>query len=522
MAITRTTYRDYQERLTPVEAERNRRATRRRYLLGAIVLLLAIYLAYRYAPNRPVTYANIEEHFKYGSIGSDIENGLPLRIIKVLPRMFPEYLPSGAPRDYTAFGFIQEPGREMPVGFSTRRRIVDLVGLNCSACHVGVVRASERDAPKRYLAMPSNTVDVLGFFQFLFKCAGDKRFTPEKVLAEMDKDGRLFPLERLINKRAVSELRTGLLVRQAQLSGFLSAPGHPGFGPGRVDTFNPYKVNQFAEHYRGGVPNEECFGTVDFPSIWNQKIRHGMQLHWDGNNTSVRERNLSAAFGAGATRENVDLQSIARIEGWMDALPPPKYPFPIDQALARRGEAIYDRHCFDCHGVRQEGGKTEIGKYVGRVDPIGQIRTDPYRLNSYTEKLRNLQLEYGKGYPWQFKNFRKTDGYANAPLDGIWARAPYLHNGSVPTLWDLLLPEAKRSSRLLSSGGKPFFYIGHGVYDPKNVGFRTDVKEIGGRPSYVLDVTAISNSNKGHTGKEYGTELPDADKWALIEYMKTL
>ena len=66
--------------------------------------------------------------------------------------------------------------------------------------------------------------------------------------------------------------------------------------------------------------------------------------------------------------------------------------------------------------------------------------------------------------PFKFDAYRKTNGYSNTPLDGVWARAPYLHNGSVPTLWDLLEPVEKRPAE---------FYTGYDVYDPKNVGFVT-------------------------------------------------
>ena len=478
-------------------------------LLAVVFLLLLVFLLYRYPSNRPVTYDGAEEHFKYGSIGSDIEGGLPLRVLQVLPRMFPEYLPPGQAKDYTAFGFIQEPGKPMPIGFSMRRRYIDMTGINCAACHVGVVRETAESTPQIYLGMPSNTVDLQAFFYFLFRSAADKRFTPDNVIAEMEKDGPVLGPDRLLYQLAVISLKGGLLARQVQLERFLT-PDHPDFGPGRVDTFNPYKTNQFAEHYPPGLlPEEERIGTVDLPSIWNQKIREGMNLHWDGNNTSVTERNLSASFGAGATCQGVDTDSLARIRAWIDELAPPRYPFAItsDQQQVARGKAVYDQYCAQCH----EPG----GPLTGQVDPIQQVATDEHRLNSYTEKLASLQNGYCKGYPFEFKNFKKTNGYANAPLDGIWARAPYLHNGSVPTLWDLLTPAEQRNN------GQDWFYIGHGVYDTENVGFRTDVGEVDGRPSFRLVLSEPGNSNKGHTGARYGTDLPDADKRALIEYLKT-
>jgi cytochrome c5 len=475
-----------------------------------ILAVLAVALCQRYTSNRPVTYEDILEHFKYGSIGSDIENGLPVRIIQVLPRMFPEHLPAGAPKDYTAFGFLQEPGRPLPIGFSMRRRFIDLTGLNCAICHVGQVRTSANDQPRVILGMPANTVDLLAFFEFLIACAADNRFTADNIIAEMEKDGGLFFFDRLIYRLAVPQLQAGILKIKLQFDAFMF-PVHPKFGPGRVDTFNPYKVNQFSKYYlRGAISDNERIGTADFPSIWNQGPRQGLNLHWDGNNSSVRERNFSAAFGAGATRENVDAAAIDRIIVWLQDLKAPAYPFKItsDKNVLARGEAIYKQRCQACHDFG--------GNLIGKVDPIESIGTDRHRLDSYTEKLAKIQLDYGKGYAWEFKNFRKTNGYANAPLDGIWARAPYLHNGSVPTLWDLLTPENERN------GGRDVFYRGHGVFDPERVGIRTDVEQAGGRRSFRFNVTEPGNSNKGHSGARYGTNLSDDDKRALIEYMKTL
>ena len=101
---------------------------------------------------------------------------------------------------------------------------------------------------------------------------------------------------------------------------------------------------------------------------------------------------------------------------------------------------------------------------------------------------------------FRFTHFRKTNGYANQPLDGIWARAPYLHNGSVPTLRDLLDEPAKRPG---------IFY---------RVGFVSEVPEENGRRFFRYDVSVPGNGNGGHT---YGTALPDDDKRAVVEYLKT-
>ncbi|MCA1994002.1 MAG: cytochrome c, partial [Coleofasciculus sp. S288] len=235
---------------------------------------------------------------------------------------------------------------------------------------------------------------------------------------------------------------------------------------------------------------------------WNQQPREGLQLHWDGDNTSVHERNLSAALGAGVTPTTVDLERIKRIEDWLWELPPPPYPYEIEEGKAAVGKRIYENNCASCHAFG--------GEKVGKVTPIQEIGTDPHRLDSYTYDLLGNQNTLFAGYPWRFKHFRKTNGYANMPLDGIWLRSPYLHNGSVPTLRDLLNVPTERPQA---------FYRGYDVFDRNKVGFVSDVAEEGNKHYFKYDTTIPGNSNNGHL---YGTELAPDEKDALVEYLKTL
>ena len=129
------------------------------------------------------------------------------------------------------------------------------------------------------------------------------------------------------------------------------------------------------------------------------------------------------------------------------------------------------------------------------------------------KRLAAVEKEDGS---YRYKHYRKTYGYANMPLDGVWLRAPYLHNGSVPTLRDLLESSGPSGKR------PPTFYRGNDLYDPKNVGFvSTEPKDANGRTYFLYDTTIPGNGNKGHEGLRYGTELPPEQKEALIEYLKT-
>jgi processive rubber oxygenase RoxA-like protein len=102
-----------------------------------------------------------------------------------------------------------------------------------------------------------------------------------------------------------------------------------------------------------------------------------------------------------------------------------------------------------------------------------------------------------------------TPRYKARPLNGIWATAPYLHNGSVPTLRDLL---NSRESR------PPTFYVGSRELDPKKVGLVQD--KVPG--AFLFDTSMQGNWNNGHEGPAYGTQLSDKEKDALVEFLKTL
>ena len=229
-------------------------------------------------------------------------------------------------------------------------------------------------------------------------------------------------------------------------------------------------------------------GTADLPSLWNQRVRRGLWLHWDGNNDSVEERNKSAAIGAGATPESLDVAALKRIEDWILDLKPPAFPAaaPATGAASNAGGRSTRRRARSCHDV----GSAKVGQVV----EIGEIKTDPERLHSFTPELATKMNTIGSGYPWRFTHFRKTNGYSNMPLDGIWLRAPYLHNGSVPTLRALMFPEERPA----------VFYRGYNVYDWDSVGFVATGPEAE-RDGVKFDTSQRGNGNGGHI---YGADLP--------------
>jgi mono/diheme cytochrome c family protein len=489
---------------------------RRRFfiLVGAIVLLPLLLLGYtwaRFGGDSPVIYEAAEEHFKYGSTGGERESGFPYWIFQALPQVCEHRLPGG----YRSLGLIYEDGKDLPIGMSQRRYTgIDRTFLNCAVCHTSTVRESPQAKPRIVLGMPANTFDVMGFERFFFECAADAKFSADYIIPEVRrlqqiKGEDLDLLERyLIYPLAIGIMRDRLLMLRGRFD-FVLKQAEQGYvwGPGRVDTFNSAKV--IFNFPMEKLDPKELLGASDFPSIWNQRHKRGMQLHWDGNNTVVEERNKSAAFGTGTTPPTIDLKAIGRVEEWMEHVKQPPYPFPVDASLAARGAGVYKALCASCHGA---SGSDFSGEKVGKVTPIEDVNSDRRRLDSYTYELAVNQSTLYAGYPHRFQNFRKTFGYANMPLDGLWLRAPYLHNGSVPTLRDLLEPAAKRPKT---------FYRGYDVFDTKNVGFVSTVPEENGRKFFRYDTALEGNSNAGHEGREYGTDLPPEDKAALLEYLKT-
>jgi mono/diheme cytochrome c family protein len=462
--------------------------------LAALVCLLAVRV-FAGGQTPSGAFADIADHFKYGSVGTEERAGIPYWIWRVLPIVFADKLPNRPGTGYEKLGFIQDPAPHgRPIGTSFKPGSVGLVGLNCATCHAGTIRAAPGEARRIVLGMPANRMDLQGYARFLTACASDPRFTASTLIEAIEKETPEFGwFESLIYRFvAIPRTRRGILDRATENAWFDVRPPQ---GPGRVDTFNPYKVLLKLD-----LQNDRTVGTVDLPSLWNQRIRRELWLHWDGNNNSVEERNKSAAIGAGATPDSLDLAAMARIEAWIMDLQPPAYPVErIDAAKAAQGAIIYQQECAGCHEVG--------GARTGQVTPLTDVGTDRERVDSFTPALATGMNTIGEGKPWKFSHFRKTAGYANMPLDGIWLRAPYLHNGSVPTLRALLFPETRPAE----------FYRAYDVYDWTDVGFVSSGTDAA-REGALFSTLERGNSNAGHL---YGTSLDRASRDALLEYLKT-
>ena len=461
--------------------------------LAGTALLLAL-LAGACGGNR---YGDIVNEFKYGSIGTEGSVGIPYWLWIVLPEVFPDKLPNRPGTGYQKLGFVYESQQQdLPIGASKGGGSVSRVGLNCATCHVGTYREGAGAPAKIVLGMPAHQMDLQAYARFLSAIAKDPRFDADTLIPAMRKHRGFGFVDSVVYRLfAIRRTKQGILERDPRIAWFDKRPPQ---GPGRVDTFNPYKA-MFAEQTH--FATDTTVGTADLPSLWNQRMRQGLWLHWDGNNNSVDERNKSAAIGAGATPDSIDLDALGRIADWILDLKPP--PFPTDRinaALASAGRPIYQQQCAACHDIGQPR--------VGQVTNIAEVGTDPERLQSFTPELATQMNTIGTGHPWRFSHFRKTNGYAGMPLDGIWLRAPYLHNGSVPTLRALLLLDERPAK----------FYRAYDVYDWRAVGFVATGPEAE-KQGVLFDTSVRGNGNGGHT---YGQDLTVQDREALLEYLKTL
>jgi mono/diheme cytochrome c family protein len=470
-------------------------------VLIAAAALLAIIAWYKLFREVPVEYTSDEDHFKYGSIGAEDQAGIPLYIWKALPRVCPDLVPG--PGGYAAFGMVYEAGHDFPIGFSVKTIGFPRIAINCAFCHTGTVRDRDEAPARVVLAGDAHQLDSQAYLQFLFRCAGDPRFSADRIIDEIQRDGApLSVLDRLLYRYLIiPQTKTALLAQRDQ---YAWTEGRPRWGRGRIEPFNPVKFNMLK------LPVDQTIGMSDFLPLWKLTSTPGWNYHWDGLNQDLGEVVKSSALGDGATTESIALDNLDRLQRWFAHQAPPPFPGPIDPALAAEGKRVFEAAgCAECHAP---GGRRF--RAVIPVDEPG-LGTDRHRVDMWTVQARDAYMKYADGTPWAFHHFQKTNGYVAVPLDGIWLRAPYLHNGSVPTLYHLLNPDER----------VPRFFRGHDVVDTKRVGFVFQPSEDKAQAEQFLqrttemDTTLPGNGNQGHT---YGANLKPEDKAALIEYMKTL
>ena len=436
--------------------------------------------------------------FKYGSIGAERDAGIPYWIFYVLPRMFPEKLPG--PGGYAAFGVVWEEGQELPVGFSKKVVGFPRVANNCASCHTTSYRMQADAAPVFVPTGPNHTLNLWAFFRFLVDCAKDPRFNADNLMTEINLVTDLSFIDRLLYRFAIIPITRKRLLEREQQFAWLYREDFPPWGRGRDDAMN------LTKYFMIRWPMDDSFGPTDMPSLWNlgkYRADQGMRMNFAGDSHDAYSVVIDSALGLlGAPPKDRDefLGEVRWLIEYVSAKRAPPYPFAIDTAGAERGKRVFDATCAGCHASAR----------TGTVIPLAEVGTSADRIGTWNERAARAANAVVEDIGIERAGLveEPLSGYVAAFLDGIWLRAPYLHNGSVPSLRDLLEPAAQRPTT---------FWRGYDLYDPDHVGFVTSGVEAE-RSGTRHDVSAKGGSNRGH---EFGTTLPAADKADLLEYLKT-
>ena len=199
-----------------------------------------------------------------------------------------------------------------------------------------------------------------------------------------------------------------------------------------------------------------------------------------------------------------------QILDWMHTVKPPRYDGPVDAALAERGRTVFNDHCARCHGTYGENAT-----YPELVVPIDEVGTDRVRFDALSPEHRQWMKN---GWMSRFgEDHVETNpaGYVAPPLDGVWASAPYFHNGSVPTLWHVLHPDQRPAIWRRTSDKLDRERMGLTIETVDAVPASTSSAE----QRWYFDTTKPSKSAAGHL---FVNDLSEMEKRAVLEYLKTL
>ncbi len=253
---------------------------------------------------------------------------------------------------------------------------------------------------------------------------------------------------------------------------------------------------------------------LSVPPWWRMQKKHAMFYNAAGRGDHARLMILASTLCTDSVEEARAIDGYAPdLRAYLSALAPPVYPYAIDRALAQRGRAAFEASCAGCHGTYGTGGS-----YPNLVIELDRIGTDPALARAAVGGSEDHFLSWlAHSFYGLRSRLAPAPGYIAPPLDGVWATAPYLHNGSVPTLAALLQSEQRprywrRPADLYAYDqdtlGVRYIELKHGKQDAEP----TERK-------WVYDTTLPGYSNLGH---RFGDHLADAERRAVIEYLKTL
>lgn len=446
-----------------------------------------------------------DEQFKYGSLNAENDRGIPYPIFYVMPRIFPQCLPGNQLGGYRAFGLPWEEGRELPVGFSKRRLGFERITQTCAICHTATYRMDVADKPVIVPTGPSHTTTSQEFLRFLRCAANDRNFSFGGMWEEIKRNFKMGLDDWAIYHFLIPIVRSRI---RDQVDGFAwmdqvefrDGMKRPDWGPGRDDPMNLTKFFLL----NADRNKDKTTGNADFPAIWDLSAREGHSLNWGGETQDPLAVIIDSALGLGAPPGPNFEKQMRDLRAYLQRKAPPGYPRAPSSSddTVVKGAAIFKKYCADCHATN--------GTYYGKVVPIEDIGTDRERFDTWQQEDADGANRVAAEMGVTRKNMVKDKGYMAGPLSGLWLTAPYLHNGAVANLRQLLTrPEDRRET----------FYRGCDLYDQQNMGFVSDRSEPSCPSNFLFDTRLPGNGRLGH---DYGTGLTEAEKTQLIEYLKTL
>jgi mono/diheme cytochrome c family protein len=363
--------------------------------------------------------------------------------------------------------------REAPLPFSLTKKGLS---LDCMLCHAGSIGGQS------YIGLGNTTLELQGFFEETSIADGLSGKTPF----------------RFSNVRGTSEAGATAVY----LLGFRN--------PDLTLRAKPVDL---------GLDDQLC---EDVPAWWLLKKKKTMYYTGATDARSVRSIMQFMLSPLNTAEKFADEEkTFADIRAYILSLEPPKYPLPVDKKLAAAGEKLFLQNCARCHGTY---GKDWT--YPNKVIPIDEIGTDRRRFEGVS---RRFGEHYNQGWFAQEKSgwfgddykVKETAGYQAPPLDGIWATAPYLHNGSAPTVYNVL--NSKSRPKVFTRS----FKTDLDAYDAEKLGWKVEVLDKAPDPATLKPVESrriydTSQPGRGNGGHTFGDHLSDPERMAVIEYLKTL
>ena len=258
----------------------------------------------------------------------------------------------------------------------------------------------------------------------------------------------------------------------------------------------------------------------DVPAWWLLKHKRTMYHTGGGHARSVRTM-MAFLLNPLNSADYIKSQegTFTDIQSYLLSLQAPKYPFSVDSTLADRGHKLFVANCAKCHGTYGENRS-----YPNKVIPLEQIGTDPRLVHGTTlAQAEHFLKSWFADERWPDKKsypMQTVHGYQAPPLDGVWATAPYFHNGAAPTVYHVLNSKARPKVFTRS------YRTEREDYDIEKMGWKIqvldqpgDMKMSGLERRKFYDTTQPGRSNAGHT---FGDQLTDDERRAVIEYLKTL